>query len=90
MCLTVEGQTPAHLLLMSAHDSDPFNRYEAGQRLCRTALLELYATLMAAQVGVVWCSGGRVSQSKDSTSLDSCLRELADQVGLLRVQTSLP
>lgn len=30
--LTVEGQTDADLLHMMGHDSDEFNRWEAGQR----------------------------------------------------------
>lgn len=59
MSLTVEGQSPAHLLLMSAHDSDFFNRYEAGQRLSRTALLELYSIVKAAQVSDDCCRGRR-------------------------------
>lgn len=40
--LTVEGQTDADLLHMMGHDSDEFNRWEAGQRLTKKALLALY------------------------------------------------
>lgn len=40
--MEIEGQTPEHLLFLLAHDSDPYNRWEAGQRLFKTVLLDLY------------------------------------------------
>eukprot|EP00879_Flechtneria_rotunda_P017716 GHRR01018571.1.p1 GENE.GHRR01018571.1~~GHRR01018571.1.p1 ORF type:complete len:756 (+),score=282.34 GHRR01018571.1:954-3221(+) len=40
--LVVEGQTDDHLRLMFAHDSDSFNRWEAGQRLYMKLILQLY------------------------------------------------
>jgi len=46
--LTVAGQTDDHLSLMFAHDSDAFNRWEAGQRLLRKLLLNLYCAAKTA------------------------------------------
>eukprot|EP00775_Hariotina_reticulata_P008908 gene8909-9085_t len=46
--LEVEGQTDEQLQLMFAHDSDSFNRWEAGQRLYMKLLLELYRAAAAA------------------------------------------
>jgi len=40
--MVIEGQTPEDLLFLLAHDSDPYNRWEAGQRLCKIFLLDLY------------------------------------------------
>eukprot|EP00803_Ostreobium_quekettii_P009982 evm.model.scf_576.6 EVM.evm.TU.scf_576.6 scf_576:45484-53102(+) len=40
--LTVEGQTDEDLTFLFGKDSDPFNRWEAGQRLCRNVLFHLY------------------------------------------------
>ena len=40
--LTVEGQSAADLAHLLAHDSDPFNRWEAGQTLARGLLLAMY------------------------------------------------
>lgn len=45
--LTVEGQSEADLLFLLAHDADPFNRFEAGQRLGRAALLRMYGDAAA-------------------------------------------
>jgi len=49
--LTVEGQTDEDLLFLLRHDSDPFNRWEAGQRLARGALLKLYDAAIAGEGG---------------------------------------
>ena len=46
--LTVEGQTDADLTHLLAHDSDAFNRYEAGQVLARRTLLAAYDAALAA------------------------------------------
>jgi aminopeptidase N len=46
--LSVAGQSDADLAFLFAHDSDPFNRWEAGQRLSRTALLSLYDACLPA------------------------------------------
>ncbi len=54
--LAVEGQSDADLLFLLAHDTDAFNRYEAGQTLARQLLLRLYAAAAAgpsAAPGVV-------------------------------------
>ncbi|GAX81576.1 hypothetical protein CEUSTIGMA_g9004.t1 [Chlamydomonas eustigma] len=40
--LNVEGQSDEHLLFLFANDSDPFNRWESGQRLLKKLLLRLY------------------------------------------------
>eukprot|EP01026_Neomeris_dumetosa_P058504 TRINITY_DN544_c0_g1_i10.p1 TRINITY_DN544_c0_g1~~TRINITY_DN544_c0_g1_i10.p1 ORF type:complete len:500 (-),score=87.61 TRINITY_DN544_c0_g1_i10:236-1636(-) len=40
--MTVEGQTDEDLTFLLAHDTDEFNRWEAGQRLAQKLLLELY------------------------------------------------
>eukprot|EP00878_Enallax_costatus_P011824 GHUV01012345.1.p1 GENE.GHUV01012345.1~~GHUV01012345.1.p1 ORF type:complete len:544 (+),score=203.91 GHUV01012345.1:419-2050(+) len=45
--LVVEGQTDEHLQLMFAQDSDPFNRWEAGQRLYMKLLIDLYTAAAA-------------------------------------------
>ena len=45
--LTVVGQTDAQLTHLLAHDSDSFNRYEAGQVLGRNALLAFYDVALA-------------------------------------------
>lgn len=45
--LVVEGQSDEHLKLMFAHDSDAFNRWEAGQRLYMKLLLGLYEAAAA-------------------------------------------
>ncbi len=49
--LTVEGQSDADLLFLLAHDADPFNRFEAGQRLGRAALLRMYGDALALASG---------------------------------------
>jgi aminopeptidase N len=40
--MTIEGQTDADLLFILEHDTDAFNRYEAGQVLAKKLLLSLY------------------------------------------------
>lgn len=40
--MTVEGQTDEDLLFILAHDTDPFNRWEAGQVLAKKQMLKLY------------------------------------------------
>jgi len=40
--MTVEGQTDEQLVFLFANDTDPFNRWEAGQRLAMKLLLKLY------------------------------------------------
>ena len=51
VALTVEGQTDADLVFLLAHDSDSFNRFEAGQRYGKAVLLDLYARAAAALAG---------------------------------------
>jgi aminopeptidase N len=46
--LTVLSQSDDNLAFMLAHDSDAFNRWEAGQRLGRKALEGLYVAALAA------------------------------------------
>jgi len=46
--LTVEGQGDEQLLFLFAHDSDPFNRWESGQRLLKKLLLRLYNAAASA------------------------------------------
>ncbi|KAJ9514038.1 hypothetical protein QJQ45_021130 [Haematococcus lacustris] len=46
--VTVHGQTDEHLTFLFAHDTDPFNRWESGQRLSRKLLLQLYSAAQAA------------------------------------------
>eukprot|EP00803_Ostreobium_quekettii_P004250 evm.model.scf_468.3 EVM.evm.TU.scf_468.3 scf_468:11464-18475(-) len=38
--LTIDGETDEDLMLMLAHDSDTFNRWEAGQKLAKKLLLK--------------------------------------------------
>jgi aminopeptidase N len=45
--MTINGLTDAHLGFLLAHDTDPFNRYEAGQVLGRKTMLALYAAAAA-------------------------------------------
>ena len=65
--LTVEGQTDDQLRLMFAHDSDPFNRWEAGQRLSKNLLLHLYSAACDSSLGAALeerlAAAGGVSQS---------------------------
>lgn len=51
--MTVEGQTDDDLVFMFANDSDPFNRWEAGQRLAKKLLLKLYAAAASNSNGTV-------------------------------------
>lgn len=46
--VTIEGQTDEHLLFLFAHDSDPFNRWESGQRLLKKLILKLYDSSSSA------------------------------------------
>lgn len=45
--MTVHGQTDADLAFLLAHDTDAFNRYEAGQVVAKKLLLSLYAHALA-------------------------------------------
>ena len=58
--LAIAGQSDAQLAFLLAHDSDPFNRWEAGQRLARAALLRLYDAGLAA-VEAAGAAGGDVA-----------------------------
>lgn len=42
--MTVQEQTDEDLLFILAHDTDPFNRWEAGQVLAKKLMLKLYAS----------------------------------------------
>ena len=44
--LEVAGQTEEDLVFLLGHDSDSFSKWEAGQTLQRTLLLELYNAAM--------------------------------------------
>ena len=46
--MTVVGQSESDLTHLFANDSDPFNRWEAGQRLATDAMLRLYAAALKA------------------------------------------
>jgi aminopeptidase N len=48
--------TPEQLALLLAHESDPFNAWEAGQRLASTLILDATAALAAGQTPV-WPAG---------------------------------
>lgn len=41
--MTIQGQTDEDLIFLLAHDTDPFNRWEAGQVLAKKLLLNLYS-----------------------------------------------
>jgi len=49
--LSVQGQTDEQLLFLFAHDSDPFNRWESGQRLLKKLLLQLYSAAADSSKG---------------------------------------
>lgn len=49
--MMIEGQTDEDLLFLLAHDTDSFNRWEAGQVLARKLLLALYEAAMDASKG---------------------------------------
>jgi len=49
--MTVEGQTDAQLVFLFAHDSDPFVRWDAGQRLALGLMERLYRAAAAAADG---------------------------------------
>ena len=62
--MTVVGQTDEDLLHMLANDSDEFNRWEAGQRLAKKAMLALYeAASGAADAEAAMASSGAVSDA---------------------------
>ncbi len=44
--LVVEGQDESQLIFLLAHDSDSFNRWEAGQRLLGQLVARLYAAAL--------------------------------------------
>lgn len=48
--LVVEGQRDEDLTFLMANDTDPFNRWEAGQRLARKILLQLYDAAQGSAV----------------------------------------
>lgn len=48
--LVVEGQQDEDLTFLMANDTDPFNRWEAGQRLARKILLQLYDAVQGTAV----------------------------------------
>lgn len=48
--MTVVGQTEEDLVFLLAHDTDPFNRWEAGQVLAKKLLLGLYSAAASANV----------------------------------------
>jgi aminopeptidase N len=48
--------TPEQLALLLAHESDPFNAWEAGQRLASTLILDATAAIAAGQIPV-WPAG---------------------------------
>ena len=48
--------TPEQLTLLLAHESDPFNAWEAGQRLASTLILDATASIAAGQAPV-WPAG---------------------------------
>lgn len=50
--LAIVGQSDADLAFLFKNDSDPFNRWEAGQRLGRNALLSLYDVALKAVTGI--------------------------------------
>lgn len=81
----------AELAFLMAHDSDPFNRWEAGQRLAMRRLLDLTAAVQAANqsghAASVTSMPGKLQQDDAltdalratlrDTSLDPAFRELA-------------
>ncbi|KAK9814410.1 hypothetical protein WJX72_005522 [[Myrmecia] bisecta] len=69
--LDYQGQTEADLVFLLAHDTDPFNRWEAGQRLAKNLLLKLYAAAMDTSKGAsleerVQSAGGVTSGFADA------------------------
>jgi aminopeptidase N len=51
--MTVKDQTDADLMFLLQHDTDTFNRYEAGQVLAKQLLLSLYKSAAASADGSV-------------------------------------
>ena len=57
--LEVDGQTEEDLVFLLGHDTDSFSKWEAGQTLQRTLLLELYnAAADESKVGGILCLTG--------------------------------
>ncbi|GMH42507.1 hypothetical protein BSKO_10426 [Bryopsis sp. KO-2023] len=53
VALEVEGQTEDDLVFLFANDSNPFNRWEAGQRLYKIVIKDLYKAATASSEGSV-------------------------------------
>ncbi|MBR7070073.1 MAG: aminopeptidase N [Oxalobacter sp.] len=71
-------QPEAELLLRLAHDSDPFNRWEAGQHLALNRLLALTASAQAGQpLALDEAFIGACRSVLTDNNLDSALRALA-------------
>ncbi|GMH38910.1 hypothetical protein BSKO_06808 [Bryopsis sp. KO-2023] len=51
--LTVEGQTDEDLVFLFANDSDQFNRWDAGQKLSKKTIIDLYNAAIASSEGTV-------------------------------------
>ncbi|MEQ1663625.1 MAG: aminopeptidase N [Thiobacillus sp.] len=73
-------QTDAELAHLMAHDSDAFNRWEAGQRLAtRILLVGIAAQLPPPPLGEGWGEGNAPSENWIPPAfLDACARVLAD------------
>jgi aminopeptidase N len=69
--LRVVGQTDADLSFLFARDSDPFNRWEAGQTLGRRALLALYGTALAAAAQAASSAGSAPLADVVAAALDA-------------------
>ncbi|MBV8665287.1 MAG: aminopeptidase N [Burkholderiaceae bacterium] len=70
----------AELAFLMAHDNDPFNRWEAGQRLAMRRLLELVRTVQADGVEALSVDAALAEafrKTLNDTSLDPAFREVA-------------
>ncbi|MBB3214103.1 aminopeptidase N [Herbaspirillum sp. Sphag1AN] len=70
----------AELAFLMAHDSDPFNRWEAGQRLATRRLLSLTSAVQAARQSgqVVSLEAALVNEQQDSALTDALRATLND------------
>jgi aminopeptidase N len=77
--LDVRGQTDGDLTFLMAHDSDAFNRWEAGQRLFKGLILRLYEAALAAGPGVEPAAAAAAAGGVPGPVVDAVRAVLADK-----------
>jgi len=73
------GYTDAELLLLFSHDSDPVNRWEAGQRLAMSRLVRLAGNIAANKDAIGTDAGAGASLDLDDVFVDAMRKMLTDE-----------